>query len=218
MDKLFDNFYNYKGFGPSISPAIPADELCNSFQNTVPDQLISYWKEHGFSGWGEGIFWLVNPLEYKSILDAWLEGTPFEDKDEYSVIARTAFGSLFVWGKNTGASIDIHSPWGMLFPNDQSNKLAKFGPDKLIQGFFASQSKDYCDLTDENNQPLFQKAKEKLGPLSHNEMYAFVPALALGGKADIKFLQKVSIFEHLALLADLGEKRIMADVNQALDE
>lgn len=216
MDKFFDNFYNYKGFGPTIDKVIPSDNLCADYRGILPDQLIAYWQEYGFSGWGDGLLWIVNPRDYDSILKAWLEDTPFEGKDDYHVIARSAFGSLNVWGQKTGASIDIHSSWGMLFPNDQTDKLLRRGSDRVLQSFFSTMSKEEFNLTDEENRPLFDRAKDKLGVLNHDEMYAFVPALALGGKADLKFLQKVNIIEHLAFLADLGEKRIMADVNKVL--
>ncbi len=43
-------------------------------------------------------------------------------------------------------------------------------------------------------------------------MYAFVPALALGGVNKLENLQKVKAIEHLNFLAELGEKRIMADI------
>ncbi|WP_241150818.1 T6SS immunity protein Tdi1 domain-containing protein, partial [Pseudomonas viridiflava] len=38
---------------------------------------------------------------------------------------------------------------------------------------------------------LFELALKKLGPLDPDEMYAFVPALALGGSMELKNLKKV---------------------------
>ena len=43
-------------------------------------------------------------------------------------------------------------------------------------------------------------------------MYGFEPALALGGKADLRNLRKVKAVEHLVMLAQLGERQIMRDI------
>jgi hypothetical protein len=217
MDKLFDNFYNYAGFGPAIDPIIPSDSFCDEFKGKLPDQLMEYWKEYGISGWGEGIFWTVNPLDYTEVLEAWLAGTPFEGKDEYYVIARSAFGELYIWGTNSGNSLDIITPYGKFFPNEtEKQHLERRGGDQSIRLFFASQQIDSQDMDDVSDTPLFQRAKEKLGPLAHDEMYGFVPVFALGGQAELKNLQKVKIIEHLAFLADVGEKYIMHDINKIL--
>lgn len=216
MDKFFDNFYNHTGFGPAIDPVIPTKSYCDDYKGMLPDQLVEYWQQYGFSGWGKGLFWIVNPLEYKGVLQGWLKGTPLENQDEYNVIARTAFGTLYVWGKNTGHSITILPHYGMLFPNDQTDNILSRGEDRMVKSFFSSKKLESCDFKDEGDKTLFQRSKEKLGQLNHDEMYAFVPALALGGRAELKNLQKVNIIEHLALLTDLGEKRIMQDVNKVL--
>ena len=41
-------------------------------------------------------------------------------------------------------------------------------------------------------------------------MYGFVPALALGGPATLDHLEKVKAVEHLVLLAQLSELRVMS--------
>jgi len=73
-------------------------------------------------------------------------------------------------------------------------------------------SKNSLDEKDVDEKLLFERACKKLGPLEFNEMYAFVPALALGGTNKLEKLKKVKVIEHLNFLADLGEKRVMADI------
>ena len=51
---------------------------------------------------------------------------------------------------------------------------------------------------------MFTPALAKLGRLKHDEMYGFVPALALGGTSTLANLQKVKAVEHLVLLAQLA--------------
>ena len=61
-------------------------------------------------------------------------------------------------------------------------------------------------------KPLFNRALEKLGPLDHDTMYGFVPALALSGSPKLENLQKLDAHVHLDILSQLGERRIMRDI------
>ncbi|RMM82688.1 T6SS immunity protein Tdi1 domain-containing protein, partial [Pseudomonas savastanoi] len=45
---------------------------------------------------------------------------------------------------------------------------------------------------------------KNLGQLQSDEMYGFVPALALGGPVELKNLQKVKTTEHLMFLSQLS--------------
>jgi len=217
MNKFFDRFYNYKGFGPAINSRLPDQETLDFIKGRLPERLIEYWKEYGFCGWGDGIFWLVNPSEYHEILQTWLQGTEFAKREEqgidsYYVIGRSAFGDLIVWGNTSGQSIDINSNFGMIFPTDYSEKLKERGEERTVDLFFATMSKNSLDEKDVDEKLLFERACKKLGPLEFDEMYAFVPALALGGTNKLENLKKVKVIEHLNFLADLGEKRVMADI------
>ncbi|MCG7544964.1 DUF1851 domain-containing protein [Pseudoalteromonas sp. MM17-2] len=217
MNKYFDNFYNFKGFGPAIKATMPTQETLDFFKGKLPDRLLEYWQEYGFCGWGDGIFWLVNPLDYHDILQTWLEGTEFAERekneiDKYYVIGRGAFGDLVVWGKASGQSLDINSNFGMLFPTDSTEDLVEDGETLTVDLFFATMNKTPLDQKDVDEKPLFEQALKKLGPLEADEMYAFVPALALGGVNKLENLKKVKAIEHLNFLAELGEKRIMADI------
>ena len=217
MNKFFDDFYNFGGFGPAVKSTPATKETLRFFEHKLPARLLEYWQEYGFCGWGQGIFWTVNPLDYTDILKEWLSGTPFEQrvidgKDKYYVIGRGAFGKLIVWGETSGQSIDINVNFGMIFPTDDTENLKQLGHERCIDLFYATNSKDYMEEQDLNEKPLFERALEKLGPLDADEMYGFVPALALGGAPKLENLQKVKVIEHLTFLADLGEKTVMADI------
>lgn len=212
MNDYFDEFYNFGGFGPAIKPELPNEATLQYFKNKLPARLLEYWQEYGFCGWGEGIFWTVNPIDYADILSVWLENTPFENKDNYYVIGRTAFGSLLIWGETSGDSLDINPCYGMIFPTDNTEELKETGGDMSIDLFFSSSSKSSMEEEDTEGKPLFERTMAKLGPLEADEMYAFVPALALGGAPKLENLQKVKVLEHLAFLAELGEKQVMVDI------
>ena len=65
--------------------------------------------------------------------------------------------------------------------------------------FFSSLEAEYNDF-----YGLFRPALENLGKLRSDEMYGFVPALALGGAMELKNLQKVKTIEHLEFLSQLS--------------
>jgi hypothetical protein len=214
MDEDFEYFYKDEGFGPSLATHPVAIQTIEKFRGKLPDQLLAYWKQYGWSGYGEGLFWLVNPDEYEPALEAWIGDTPLMEQDAYYVIARSAFGQMFLWGEKSGISLDIRSLWGMIFPSDNSERVAKGQSDVLIRRFFSNRTKKSLDQKDDLDCPLFARALNSLGPLASDEIYAFEPALAVGGKADLKNLRKVKCVEHLVMLAQLGERRIMRDIVQ----
>ena len=173
------------------------------YRGTLPDQLLEYWSEHGWCGYGDGIFWMVNPQEYNGVVASWLEGTALETIDNYHVIARSAFGDLYLWGEKTGASLKITSVLSRyrvhnsIYVGDKMNKGVK--------AFMASKRVDTNDYGD-----LFKPARQKLGQLGPDEMYGFTPAIMLGGPDNLEHLAKVKIVEHLMLLSQISELKPFA--------
>ena len=139
------------------------------------------------------------------MVDAWLEDTGLDRIDRYHVIARSAFGDMYLWGENSGRTLDILPTYSMLFPTPPDDDGLS---DLDIQVLISSMTKDKLDFTDENDKKLFKKVLKKLGRLSPDEMYGFEPALALGGTAKLENLAKVKAVEHLIILSQLGEKVI----------
>lgn len=170
------------------------------YRGRLPDLLLSYWVEHGWCGYGNGIFWVVNPQEYDLILASWLEGTELEKLDTFHVIARSAFGDMFLWGEKTGRSltIDCNLARYTYSPRD----VVAEGEARAVEGFFLSIRPDYLDFED-----LFELARKKLGALKVDEVYGFVPALALGGRALLSHLEKLKLEEHLILISQITELR-----------
>jgi len=212
VDEDFDFFFNRKRFGPTIDAKAVSRSKLDYYRGKLPDRLLEYWQAYGFAGYGSGLFWMTDPDDYSEVLKSWLYGTELYTRDAYYVIGRSAFGKLMVWGAKTGQSIDINCPFGMLFPSDDSASLQEDGGDFLIATWIGAKERAMFELTDENGKPLFDRALKNLGPLAHDEMYGFVPALAMGGPCRLDHLKKVKAVEHLMFLAQLGERRIMVDI------
>jgi hypothetical protein len=199
-----DDFQFFLGnFEPQVSRReVPVSSI-EKYRNHLPEQLLKYWECFGWSGYADGLFWIVNPQEYEPVLSAWLEGSWFEDKDAFYVIARSAFGELYVWGERFGFSIVIFSPESYAIPQHEFQAI----PESVnfdLRCFFSAQSRDANDF-----DGLFAKAYQRLGPLAVDELYGFVPALALGGGIEAKNVQKVSAVEHLIFLAEIEDLKIL---------
>ncbi|CAM4086369.1 GAD-like domain-containing protein [Roseateles saccharophilus] len=215
MDQFFENFLGYKQFGPASARRDVSSEKIEQFRGQLPDKLLEYWQEHGWCAYAQGLLWTVDPAEWEDALDSWIGETKFMELDSFHVIARTAFGELILWGKNTGQSLKIVPAYGWAFPAFDAETFARRGADKELQLFFSSSSREAYDMKDVDDQPLFERALAKLGPLDHDTMYGFVPALALGGEASLDRLQKLKAQVHLDILAQMTELQVMADVAQA---
>jgi hypothetical protein len=61
MDKVFSRFLEKFG-DPVERQKVPASSI-EFYRGKLPNQLLEYWAEHGWCGYGGGIFWIVNPKE-----------------------------------------------------------------------------------------------------------------------------------------------------------
>ncbi|MBJ8452313.1 DUF1851 domain-containing protein [Acinetobacter bereziniae] len=216
MDENFEIFYLDEGFGPPIYSEVVSDDIINKYKGKLPTQLLEYWKAFGFSGWGNGLFWLVNPEEYQDTLDVWLENIETQPHEEYFVIARSAFGDLEIWGTIHGNCYTISPIMNQIFPNIQDIETGE--EDLLIRIFISSKEKKLLDIKDYRNKPLFERAVKKYGELTKNEMFGFEPALVLGGEAKLENVRKLPIISHLQFLASLDTPRMMLDIGKYVDE
>lgn len=196
MDRVFARFIEKFG-DPIDRQKVPASSI-DHYQGKLPNLLLEYWAEHGWCGYGEGIFWLVNPQDYEGVVASWIEGTKFEKLDTYHIIARSAFGDLYFWGEKTGASLNITSILSKYIAFNSTLGLEQM--DKQLQNFLLTRNIDSDDYGG-----LFKPAKKKIGVLRHDEMYGFVPALTLGGPDTLEHLEKVKAVEHLILLSQITE-------------
>jgi hypothetical protein len=214
MDQFMENFLGFKRFGPPLARRDVPPEKIEKFRGKLPNQLLSYWEEYGWSGFADGLFWTVDPDEWEDELDAWIGDTEFVERDAYYVIGRTAFGELILWGERTGQSLKVVTAYGMILPSFDDAEFREDGPDLTIRLFFSSCTREGFDFIDFEKKPLFERALAKLGPLDHDTMYGFVPALALGGAATLDNLQKLDAHVHLDIVSQVSERKIMRDIGQ----
>lgn len=203
-DYRFDEDFDYflEKFGePHDRTAIP-DTIIQAYRNKLPEQLFIYWRALGACGFHSGLFWMVNPDDYQDLLDSWLEGTQFEHRDDLSVIARTAFGELYIWGKGKGLVLQISPSVNLLsYRAETDGTLLTDEKENLkMRYFWGARGLKDADETDEAEKPLFDRTLKKLGPLKSDEMYGFKHRLALGGKEAVSNLaiMKLEVYHDLA--------------------
>ncbi|HSI51620.1 MAG TPA: GAD-like domain-containing protein [Ideonella sp.] len=180
MDENFEYFL--EKIGPAFDRRYVPPSTIDRYRGRLPNQLLSYWDEHGWCGYADGLFWTVDPGEYEPALQAWIGDTPFMEADAYHVIARSAFGKLYLCGEKTGCTLVVSAVGAYAVPQPQSEAL----PDKHIQMFFGTRKREVNDFAD-----------------------YFAPALALGGPSKFESLEKLKAVEHLVFLAQLSELEVL---------
>jgi hypothetical protein len=212
MDRYLENFLGFKRFGPAIASEPVPEEKVAKFRGKLPNKLLEYWQNQGWCGYADGLFWTVDPDEWEGELGDWIGDTPFMEQDAYYVIGRSAFGELFLWGERTGQSLKVVTPFGMIFPSFNAKEFAMDGPDLAMQLFFSTSSRGSMDMRDQQEKPLFERALAKLGPVSADTLYGFVPALGLGGEPKLENLQIVDAHVHLNIIAQMTDRQTMRDI------
>lgn len=205
-DEDFDAFIHR--FGEPSYREFPSAVDIDQWQNRLPDQLLTYWKHKGFAAYHDGVFWIVNPSAYEDTVTEWLRGSPLNKVDRFHVIARSAFGKLYLWGERTGSSVKIAPSTNAIIALSSNLKRSIKDPDFAIRTFFSGRALSDADLKDEEGSLLFKRILNKAGPLSADEMYGFNPALVVGGKMKLENLEKLNIFDHLAYLRQLAKPEL----------
>ena len=208
---LDENFeYFIEKFGQPTSQRFPTISEVEKYRGILPDRLLEYWQEIGFSGYLDGLFWIVNPADYDDVLERFLESTDFPELDTYHVIARDAWGSLHLWGEKTGDSLAITSMnnW-MRTRQGYTSDIAKGEANKCIELFFAFTKPKNENTQAENGKPMFESAFKAHGELAEDELFAFNPFLFMGGNKTVKDISKENIFVHLNLIADMGDMEVI---------
>jgi hypothetical protein len=180
-DKYFD--YLLKKFGEPQQCRPCREEVIKAYRNKLPEQLFSYWQNPGLCSYYNGLLWMTDPYEHHRTLKSWLEGTVFEDRNDLSVIARTAFGELHVWAKGRGEVMGIDPNLNILFyyPENDKRSFTEEEENEYMRRFWGMQKIEDEDYKDGNQKPLFERALKKFGPLKSDEQYGYKFNPKLGG-------------------------------------
>lgn len=208
MDKEFDFFL--RKFGqPTSSRRVDAAHV-ERYRGKLPDRLLEYWQSYGWCSFKDGLFWIVDPSAFEDSMAEWVGGTPIPEQDAYHVIARSGFGTLYLWGTKTGHMYEVQAYCGWVIEREaDAGARARAGADRSLGLFFGFQKLDRVDLLGDDGKPLFERAVGKLGPLGPDEVFGFVPAVVAGGSCSLDRIAKLDVHVHLSILAQFGQRKIL---------
>ena len=187
---------------------VPApEEVLNRLAPQVPEVMLDYWQRFGFSVFQDGYMQLVNPETYAAALEDWLKGTSLDGTDQYCVIQKDAFGRMIVWGQNTGINFTIRPTADaiQMRRSNQAKDIAAGDINRWAERCFHEIKLDKDDVYGR----LFTEATDRLGPLGADQMLGLVPAVPLGGQLAAENFQIFSAPEHLAMLAQIGQRHVL---------
>lgn len=206
MSLDFDYFT--KKFPRSAQLSVPRVAQADLYLERLPPAWTAELSSDKLGGYSQGLLWLTDPTEYVPAVAEWLEKAGIPDPEKFSVIARSAFGDLYLWEKSSGPTVIIHSLSGSIVTQPADQDVLDGDEDFALEGFLVSLDKEGLDFFDINDKPLFKRAVAKLGTLAADEMYGFEPALPIGGLPKLENLTKVKIAAHLSILAQLTDIEI----------
>lgn len=195
-------------------PACTAEHE-KAYSNRVPGALIAYWRSFGFSGFGEGRVWLVDPLEWETVVEIILTGIrhpQLPDDAQYIPVARSAFGEIWFWTPGFGWSLNLNPVRGTVFFSSLDPGAAD-NFDLALATFFSVADKERFDIKDNEDEGLFDRVLMRVGQLEYNEVYGFVPAIMYGGPLVPENVSILPLLPHLVLL-----REFMGDDQQSVTD
>jgi hypothetical protein len=165
----------------------------------IPDYLLALWDVDGWASYRNGLLWFVDPEDFDPVVQAW----NLPEESPLAVVARTAFGHLYLLGKF--AATDGSSVESIIALNPHIAEYSFVGP-------YAEQFLTRSIARDQYVRTLHEadvrRAAKDVGTLAWNEMYGYEPALALGGSDDPANVRRLNIFTHHLLLSQLGPAKL----------
>lgn len=171
---------------PPAEERVPFDPLRDDGTLAkVPSALADEWRNFGFGAYGTCLLWTPVPDEPFLNPDDWpaLDGTGVE-------VLRTAFADVLLWQNQRFLQVSVHS--GKSFSYNTSAEVL-FDSAMIEKHFRKSVLLE----------PLFHRARKRLGDLSSDECFGFAPLPALGGAVAEEYIIKTKMREYVAMAAQV---------------
>jgi hypothetical protein len=183
---VMDSFDQFEGkFGPPKQYAkLPARLAADLTKRGFPDYYVRYLETHGLAEFFNGFWWFTNPLELHEDL------APFAAGNDVFPVARNAFGCFLVRHGEDYRHLNPHVKTFTVLSDELALIL-----NMTMTDAFALRDMYFFDA--------FKPAFDRVGKVGADEMYAFAPALKIGGTTDPASVHIVKMREHLAFLAQL---------------
>jgi len=192
-----------------VAAPVP-EEYFERFEDILPRSILYTWRRLGFEGFGNGLFWITDPITWAPVVNEWLdpvrERLPFTDT--FHCLARNAMGYMFLWGEDSGDCLQIDP----IFNKIEFNRLTHHARgqtearERAGRVMFGGKAFNYAhEPEDVSEQPLPPQALERLGPVNSHQVYGFVLPPALGGPISVDNLRITDAHTYLTLQAQQSE-------------
>lgn len=171
-------------WGEPIDPLAVSEGHFLQYGDRLPELMLDMWREIGFAGFGDGLLWICDPRAWQPIVDTWLAGLDLPElyAGEHIPLFRTAYGEIHCFKPGLGLNvtvIPVTSKIGLIEPNP-------VGGQRWIDMHIESLLKYPADLflvdadsvydSDDDQDDLFPRLVERLGPTTHDTVYSFSPS------------------------------------------
>ena len=212
-----ESLLEYEGWSPMGAGHGVDGEHVERFSGVLPESVLYVWRRFGFDGFGDGRFWITDPLVWAPLVDAWVEGTalPFPDQ-KWWCLNRTAMGDMELWGEISGPALDVDPILGTLRPSagDARRMSDPVMRERMGCTVFTSPLKD--SFEDEvSGRLVVDEAIERLGPVGEGQVYGFTPAYCFTGRMEARLLGVEDAIAHLVFLAQAQDHQLEQDFSAA---
>lgn len=194
-------------FGPPEHAQRCVESEGELYADRLPPALIRFWREHGRGAFEHGKFWICDPAPFEPVIDAVFHGDPDFEPAQMTAIGYSAFGRLEIWHRTRRAlSADflfmrVFNPPASSWQSRETGQpfSEDFSIGNQVTSFQFSPAQ--VDLAGED---LLPQAIAQCGALAPGEMFAFVPAVALGGEYKVANLRRVNAAAHMLAMAEMS--------------
>lgn len=192
-----------------VASPVP-EEYFERFADILPRSVLRVWRRFGFEGFGDGLFWITDPIVWAPVVQEWLDsvGDRLPISDTFHCLSRSAMGNLFLWGENTGDSIEIDPTYSEVIIDQLAIQSANNPGVRQQQGrivFIGPANHGIYEPEGVDGKPLPPQALERLGPVDAGQEYGFVLPPVMGGPISVDNLRIVDAYSYLTLQAQQGD-------------
>jgi hypothetical protein len=199
--------YTIAKFGAPEQAQPVVREEAERYAGRVPDALIRFWLQHGRGAFQGGKFRICDPAPLQPVIEALFHGDPDFNPAEMTAVGYSAFGRLEIWHRTRRSLsadflfLNVFNPPQSAWHDRQTGR--PFSADYSIANQLTSFQFSPVQVDSAGND-LLPQAIARLGALECGEIYAFMPAISMGGAYSVDNLRRVDATAYMLVMAEMS--------------